>query len=61
MATDDIVKTAVKEAILTHGYRSIDTAFIYNNESAIGEALKECFEAGINRSDLFITTKIWNT
>jgi 2,5-diketo-D-gluconate reductase A len=38
------------------GYRSIDTAAAYQNEEAVGEAIKE---SGIDRSELFITTKLW--
>ncbi|MHA8050281.1 aldo/keto reductase [Aquirufa sp. ROCK-SH2] len=38
------------------GYRSIDTAASYQNEEAVGNALKTC---GIAREDLFITTKLW--
>merc|ERR1712222_229301 len=34
---------------------------IYENEAQIGEALQECFAAGIKREDLFITTKLWHT
>ncbi|KOS30915.1 glyoxal reductase [Bacillus anthracis] len=47
---------AVKSAIKT-GYRSIDTAAIYENEKAVGEAIRE---AGISREELFITSKVWN-
>ena len=47
----------VKYAILEWGYRHIDTASSYQNEEAIGEALQQCFEAGIKREELFITTK----
>ncbi|VDO41758.1 unnamed protein product [Haemonchus placei] len=55
------VKTAVKAAIEA-GYRLIDTAAIYQNEEAIGEAIKELIQAGkITRDDLFITTKLWVT
>ena len=54
-------KELVKNAILLHGYRHIDTAMLYENEEAIGEALQECFAAGIKREDLFITTKLWHT
>jgi len=54
-----------KQAILTAirtGYRFIDCANDYDNEHIIGEALKELFEEGvINRSDLFIQAKLWNT
>jgi len=52
---DDIVIASVKTA-LELGYRAIDTAQIYGNEAAIGQALAE---SNIERSDLFITTKIW--
>ncbi|WP_366535012.1 aldo/keto reductase [Campylobacter jejuni] len=38
------------------GYRLIDTASIYNNEEAVGSAIKA---SGIKREELFITTKIW--
>ena len=38
------------------GYRVIDTAQIYGNEAAIGEALAQ---SGVAREELFITTKIW--
>ena len=38
------------------GYRSIDTAQAYQNEEAVGEAIKE---SGVKREDLFITTKLW--
>lgn len=48
-------KRCVLDAIKV-GYRSIDTAQSYFNESEVGDAIKEC---GINRSELFITTKVW--
>ncbi|MBK6978212.1 MAG: aldo/keto reductase [Cytophagaceae bacterium] len=38
------------------GYRLIDTAASYGNEEAVGNAIKN---SGINRADLFITTKVW--
>ncbi|PAS98339.1 MAG: 2,5-didehydrogluconate reductase B [Candidatus Dactylopiibacterium carminicum] len=38
------------------GYRAIDTAQIYDNEAAVGQAIAE---SGIPRDKLFITTKIW--
>lgn len=41
------------------GYRHIDTAFVYGNESIIGKVLKEWLTSGkIKREDLFITTKL---
>ncbi|CAM4041451.1 glyoxal reductase [Bacillus manliponensis] len=50
------VKRAVRTALQV-GYRSIDTATIYENESGVGEAIRE---SGIPREELFITTKVWN-
>ena len=38
------------------GYRSIDTAVVYLNETAVGNAIKQ---SGIAREELFITTKVW--
>lgn len=46
---------AVLDALET-GYRLIDTAASYQNESQVGKALKQ---SGIARKDLFITTKLW--
>ena len=37
------------------GYRHIDTAYVYENEDAVGEAIKDC---GVSRRELFITTKL---
>jgi diketogulonate reductase-like aldo/keto reductase len=48
-------KKYVLEAIKV-GYRHIDTAQAYGNESGVGAALAEC---GLPREELFITTKIW--
>jgi 2,5-diketo-D-gluconate reductase A len=39
------------------GYRHIDTAAIYGNEAGVGDALAT---SGIDRDDMFITTKLWN-
>ena len=51
----DECKRAVLDALET-GYRLIDTAASYLNEKAVGDAIKE---SGINRKELFITTKLW--
>ena len=51
----DECKRAVLDALET-GYRLIDTASAYFNEKAVGDAIKE---SGINRKELFITTKLW--
>lgn len=48
---------AVKAA-LDSGYRHIDTAAIYGNEEAVGNAIRD---SKIAREDLFVTTKVWNT
>ena len=53
----DECKRAVLDALET-GYRLIDTASTYFNEKAVGDAIKE---SGINRKELFITTKLWHT
>lgn len=53
---DEQVLSSVKAA-LANGYRHIDTASFYDNEEAVGQAIKE---SGIDRKYFFITTKIWN-
>ena len=50
-AVIDSVKTALEV-----GYRAIDTAQIYGNEAAIGQAIAQ---SGVARQELFLTTKIW--
>ncbi|MBP0727225.1 aldo/keto reductase [Bacillus sp. RG28] len=51
---------AVKSAI-KNGYRSIDTAAIYENEQGVGIGIREGIkEAGISREELFLTSKVWN-
>ncbi|GGW84271.1 2,5-didehydrogluconate reductase DkgB [Alteromonas halophila] len=52
----DVCYDAVSMA-LEEGYRHIDTAQIYGNEEQVGRAIKD---SGINREELFITTKVWN-
>lgn len=53
----DAVVAPVLAALKT-GYRHIDTASFYNNEEAIGSAIKE---SHIPREEIFITTKVWFT
>lgn len=48
-------KKVVADA-LELGYRSIDTAAAYQNEEAVGKAIKE---SGIKRDEIFVTTKLW--
>ncbi|MEW9699516.1 aldo/keto reductase [Paenibacillus sp. SI8] len=51
---------AVQSAI-RHGYRSIDTAAIYGNETGVGQGIREAIlETGISREKLFVTSKVWN-
>ena len=47
---------AVTRALLA-GYRHIDTAKVYGNEAGVGQAIHA---AGLERSDVFLTTKCWN-
>lgn len=54
--TAEIVKNAIEL-----GYRSIDTAAIYGNEAGVGEGIQLALAStGLNREDLFITSKVWN-
>ncbi|KAI8980277.1 NADP-dependent oxidoreductase domain-containing protein [Pilobolus umbonatus] len=48
----DAVLTAIRA-----GYRHIDTAFIYGNETEVGKAIKD---SGVPREEIFLTTKLWN-
>lgn len=52
----DEAYNAVKAA-LEAGYRHIDTAAAYGNEESVGKAIKD---SGIDRKELFITSKLWN-
>jgi 2,5-diketo-D-gluconate reductase A len=50
-------EAAVATALAT-GYRHIDTAKLYDNEEAVGEAVRE---SGLIRDEVFVTSKLWNT
>jgi len=52
-----IAGRSVKVA-LEAGYRLIDTAKYYNNEEAVGKAIKE---SEVPREDIFVTTKLWSS
>lgn len=56
-ATGDNAKKAIISAIEI-GYRMIDTAKVYENETALKDALKE---SNVDRKDLWITSKVWTT
>lgn len=53
----DEVRQNVKWAVAA-GYRHIDTAYFYKNESAVGQGIREC---GVPREEIFLTTKLWNS
>jgi len=56
-----VTRQATKAA-LDAGFRHLDCAERYRNEEAVGDALQAAFEAGtLQRRDLFVTTKLWNT
>ncbi|MFC0874965.1 aldo/keto reductase [Saccharicrinis sp. FJH2] len=51
------VETAVFSA-LEAGYRHIDTASFYHNETGVGNAIAK---SDVDRKDIFVTTKVWNS
>ncbi len=53
---DEAECTAAVSSALEVGYRSIDTAAVYRNEGAVGNAIAS---SGIARDELFITSKLW--
>ena len=55
-AGNEEVVSAIHKA-LEVGYRSFDTAAVYQNETGVGNALSS---AGVARDELFVTTKLWN-
>ncbi len=55
-ATNDETEKAVTTAFEA-GYRSIDTATVYENEKGVGAAIKN---SALSRKEMFITTKLWN-
>ncbi len=52
-----VVEQAVYSAV-SSGYRSIDTAAAYRNETGVGQGISSC---GVARNELFVTTKVWNS
>ncbi len=46
-------------AAIQHGYRHIDTAFIYKTEEAVGKGIRDKIKDGtVTRDELFVTTKV---
>ena len=61
--SDRVSGKAVAEAVLSAaalGYRHFDCAAIYNNEHLIGHSLQSVLQNGIEREELWITSKLWN-
>lgn len=57
--TPEDARRMVAEA-LRIGYRHIDTAWIYRNEAAVGDGIRDAIAAGhVAREDVWLTTKIW--
>lgn len=56
MDNDDDTQIVIEKA-LAMGYRHVDTAAYYDNEEAVGKAIKS---SGIPREEVFVTTKVWN-
>ena len=57
--TADQIAEAVLGAI-DIGYRHIDCAAVYANEKEIGVSLQSAMEKGLEREELWITSKLWN-
>jgi methylglyoxal/glyoxal reductase len=56
-ATENAVSWALEV-----GYRHVDTAAMYGNETEVGAALKRAFATGlVRREEVFVTTKLWNS
>lgn len=56
-APDGEIAASAVTAAISAGYRHIDTAAIYRNEESVGKAIAA---SGIDRKDIFVTTKLWN-
>ncbi|KAF7366654.1 Reductase-like protein [Mycena sanguinolenta] len=53
--------TAAVAHALKSGYKLVDGAYCYANEDEVGAGLKEAFDAGVKREDIFVVTKVWTT
>src|SRR5579871_6444203 len=58
---DPVATRTATRAALEAGFRLLDAAERYRNETEVGEAMQEVFRAGgIRREEVFIVTKLWN-
>ncbi|WP_461215584.1 aldo/keto reductase [Lacticaseibacillus sp. GG6-2] len=57
LVPNDSMGVETVKAALQVGYRHVDTAAVYGNEEAVGQGIKA---SGIPRSEIFVTTKLWN-
>jgi diketogulonate reductase-like aldo/keto reductase len=59
---DPVVTRQATKTALEAGFRHLDCAERYRNEEAVGDAIQEALKtATLQREDLFVTTKLWNT
>ena len=59
---DPLATRRATQTALEAGFRHLDCAERYRNEEAVGDAIINAFKAGtLQREDLFVTTKLWNT
>jgi len=59
---DPVVTRQATKTALEAGFRHLDCAERYRNEEAVGDAIQEALKtATLQRDDLFVTTKLWNT
>jgi diketogulonate reductase-like aldo/keto reductase len=59
---DPVVTRQATKTALETGFRHLDCAERYRNEEAVGDAIQEALKtATLERDDLFVTTKLWNT
>jgi diketogulonate reductase-like aldo/keto reductase len=61
--SDHVTAGEIAEVVIgaaAGGYRHFDCASVYGNEAAIGGSFHQILDSGISRSDLWITSKLWN-
>src|SRR5579885_544400 len=61
LISDPVATRTATKAALEAGFRQLDAAERYRNETEVGDAMQEVFKARkIKRDDVFIATKLWN-